>query len=230
MPELRALMSRWLMKAKRNKSPDVDQIWAELIKAGDRTIRSEIQKHINLIWNKEELPEERKESVDVPICKKNYKRGCSNYAGKWLLSATYKILSNILPSWLTPYTKEIIGDHQWGFWWNGSTTDHTFCIHQIVETKWEYNKAVYQLFIDFKEAYDSFRREVLCNILIEFGMPMKPVRLTTMHLNETYSRDWVGKHLLDMFPIMNGLKQGENLLPLLFSVPLEYAIRSIQVN
>jgi len=39
----------------------------------------------------------------------------SNYTGKLLLSATYKILSNILPSWLTPYAKEIIGDHQWGF-------------------------------------------------------------------------------------------------------------------
>ena len=39
-----------------NKSPDVDHIRAELIKAGDRTIRSEIHKHINSIWNKEELP------------------------------------------------------------------------------------------------------------------------------------------------------------------------------
>jgi hypothetical protein len=82
MSEPSALMSRWLLKTKRNKSPDVDQIQAELIKAGDRTIRSEIQKHINSIWNKEELPEERKESVDVPICKKSYKRDCSNYAGK----------------------------------------------------------------------------------------------------------------------------------------------------
>ena len=82
MPEPRALMSRWLLKAKRNKSLNVDQIRAELIKAGDRTIRSEIQKHIDSILNKEELPEERKESVDVPICKKNYKRDCSSYAGK----------------------------------------------------------------------------------------------------------------------------------------------------
>ena len=34
----------------------------------------------------------------------------------------------------------------------------------------------------------------------------------------------------DMFPIMNGLKQGEKLLPLLLSFILEYAIRSIQLN
>ena len=32
-----------------------------------------------------------------------------------------------------------------------------------------------------------------------------------MYLNETYSRDWVGKHLSDMFPIKNGLKQGDDL-------------------
>ena len=38
----------------------------------------------------------------------------------------------------------------------------------INKLKWEYNEAVNQLFIDFKKAYDSVRREVLYNILIEF--------------------------------------------------------------
>jgi hypothetical protein len=70
-----------------------------------------------------------------------------------------------------------------------STIDHTFCIHQIREKKWEYNKAVHPLFIDFKEAYDSFRWEVLYNILFEFGILMKQVRRIKISLNETYSRD-----------------------------------------
>jgi hypothetical protein len=39
--------------------------------------------------------------------------------------------------------------------------------------KREYNETVHQLFIDFKKAYDSVRREVLYNILIEFGIPKK---------------------------------------------------------
>ena len=54
-------------------------------------------------------------------------------------------------------------------------TDQIFGICHILEKKWEYNEAVHQLFIDFKKAYDSIRREVLYNILIEFGIPMKLV-------------------------------------------------------
>jgi len=89
---------------------------------------------------------------------------------------------------------------------------------------------VHQLFIDFKKAYDSVRREVLYNILIEFLIPMKLVRLIKMCLTETYSRVRVGKNLSDMFRFRNGLKQGDVLSPLLFNFALEYAIRRVQVN
>ncbi|KAJ4433986.1 hypothetical protein ANN_16305 [Periplaneta americana] len=67
--------------------------------------------------------------------------------------------------------------------------------------KWEYMGTVYQLFIDFKKAYDSVKREVLFNILIEFGIPKKLVRLIKVCLSETYSR-----------------------------VRIEYAIRKVQDN
>jgi hypothetical protein len=64
---------------------------------------------------------------------------------------------------------KLFGDHQCGFWLNRSTTYQIFCIHQILEKKWEYDETVHQPFIDFKKTYDSVRREVLFNILIEFG-------------------------------------------------------------
>jgi hypothetical protein len=104
------------------------------------------------------------------------------------------------------------------------------CISQILETKWKYNETIHQLFIDFKKAYDSVRREVLYTILIEFRIRMKLVRLIKMCLNETYSNVRIGKHLSESFPIQNGLKQGDALSPLLFNSALEYAMRKVQEN
>jgi len=134
---------------------------------------------INLlfVWNKEELPDEWKESIIVPIYKKRDKTDCSNCRGLSLLSTTYKFLSNILLSRLTPYAEESIGDHQCGFGRNRSTADRVLCICQILGRKWENNEAVHQLFTDFKKAYNSVRKEVLYQVLTEFGNPTKLVRL-----------------------------------------------------
>jgi hypothetical protein len=124
-------------------------------------LRYEIHKLIMLICNKEEFPHKRKESIIVPIHKKDDKTDCSNYRGISLLSTSYKILSNILLSRLIPYADEISVDRQCGFRRNRSTTDQIFYIRQILEEKWKYNGIVHQLFIDFKKAYASIRREVL---------------------------------------------------------------------
>jgi Mg2+/citrate symporter len=50
-----------------------------------------------------------------------------------LLPTTYKVLLNILPSELTPYVKKITGVYHCEFRRNVSTTDHIYCIRQILE-------------------------------------------------------------------------------------------------
>ena len=96
-------------KLTSHKLPSIDQIPAEVIKAGVKTICSEIHKLIISIWNKEALPEEWKASIIVPIYRKGNKTDCSNYRGISLLPTMYKM------SRLTPIAEEIIGDHHCGF-------------------------------------------------------------------------------------------------------------------
>jgi hypothetical protein len=70
----------------------------------------------------------------------------------------------------------------------------------------------------------------LYNILTEFGIPKKLVRIIKICLTETYSRLQVGNNLSDMFPIKSGVKQEDALLPLLLNFSLKYAIRRVLVN
>jgi len=95
---------------------------------------------------------------------------------------------------------------------------------------WEENETVHQLLLDYKKTHDSLTREALYNILIQFGITTNLVRLIQIRLNETYTSVRVGTHVSDMFPVKNGLKQGDALSPLLFNFVLDHTIRRVQVN
>jgi hypothetical protein len=69
--------------------------------------------------------------------------------------------------------------------------------------------------------------EVLYNILTEFSIPVKPVTLIRMSLNETYSKICIGERVSDASSVQNSLKGGGNLSPLFFTFSLEYAIRKV---
>jgi hypothetical protein len=132
--------------------------------------------------------------------------------GFWLqLSCDFTAITVIQNS-IQYHSLKVKSIHIWSYWgssvWfrcNRWTADQIFCIHQILEKKWEYNETVHQLFLDLKKAYDLVRREVLYSILIEFGVPMKLLRPIKMCLNEMYNKVRIGKHLFDNCFIQNGL-------------------------
>jgi hypothetical protein len=225
VPEPSVLFELAIQKLKSLTSTSIDQIPSEMVKARGKTIRPEIHKIIILFRIRRNcLRIGRRRSL--PMYNKGDKTDGSNYTGISLLSTTY--VNKILLS-------SLCRGNYWGssVWIstqnNRSTTDQIFRIRQILEKKWEYNEAVHRLFIDFKKAYDLVRGEVLYYILIEFGIPMKLVRLITMVQKEIYSTVQVGKHLSDMFPVRNGLKQ-DVLTAMLFNFYLGYAISRVQVN
>ncbi|KAJ4434450.1 hypothetical protein ANN_23012 [Periplaneta americana] len=148
----------------------------------------------------------------------------SLYAVMWLVDEPREFNLPTLPQRRIAYVPEKLPTKY------GVHSEKYLPIRTIMEKKWEYKGTVHQLFIDLKKAYDSVKRHVLYDILIEFGIPKKLVRLIKMCLSETYSRVRIGQFLSDAFPIHCGLKQGDPLSLLLFNFALEYAIRKVQDN
>jgi len=86
---------------------------------------------------------------------------------------------------------------------------------------------MHELFMGFKKVYDSFRREGLYNIIFDFGIPVKLVRLIKCIWMET-TRVRVGKILSDLCHIKNGLKEEDILSLLLFNFVSQYAIQRVR--
>jgi hypothetical protein len=110
----------------------------ELIQAGGEILLSVVHKLFKAIWNKEEFPDQWLESIIVPIHKKGDRTDYNSNYHEISLLTSYKILLNILLSWLSPY---ILIDE--------ITGDKIFCICRILERKCEYTETVHQLFIEF---------------------------------------------------------------------------------
>jgi hypothetical protein len=183
--------------------PDSDQIPAEKIQAGGETLLSAIHKLINSIWNKEELPDQWKESINLSVHKKSDKTDCntSNYGGISLLPISYTILSNIFLSWLSSSQMKLLG---------------------IISVDFDITD---QLLIRFSASSDTgekmgVRDSKSAIYILQFSEEGSIVQyshrvwgthetswLIKMCLNETYSKVCIGKHLSDSFLIQSGLNK-----------------------
>jgi hypothetical protein len=69
-------------------------------------------------------------------------------------------------------------------------TNIDFDINDQILSTWQifYERHEYKLSVDFEKAYDSFKRKVVHNILIKFGIHMKLVWLSKIYLNESSYR------------------------------------------
>ena len=167
---------RAIKALKNHKTPGLDNIPAALLKYGGEALKYEVWEIIQIIWRCEEMPGAWDTGNIIPVHKKGDKTICNNYRGITRLPTCYKVLALIIKEKLEPYIEEVIGDYQCGFRRGRSTIDHIFTIRQLMEKYWEYNKEMWQLLIDFKQAYDSVHRESLWNIMAEMRIPNKLIK------------------------------------------------------
>ena len=144
----------------------------------------------------------------------------SNFRPITVLSCFGKLFTAILNERLTVFFEEyfIIHSNQSGFRKKFSTIDNIFILHVLFDLLKKKRKKFYCIFIDFAKAFDTVWRSGLwCKLLVNYVNGKMYKVILNMYKN-IKSRVVFDKQVSDYLPCTTGVRQGENLSPLLFSL------------
>lgn len=74
------------------------------------------------------------------------------------------------------------------FWKGKSTSVDIFIVRLMMEKYYKFDKDLYMIFIDFKQAYDSINKNQLWIVLEDFGFPSKLVSLIKNYNLNTFCK------------------------------------------
>jgi sorting nexin-29 len=121
---------------------------------------------------------------------------------------------------MEPYVEEIFGEYQSGFRQGQSTIDQICSSRIIIQKVYEYNVDIHQPYVDYKQAYDSINKAQLIEIMKDFGVPDKLVRLVKMTLESTNNKVKVQGKMSPSFQTAAGFRHGDSLSTLLFNLSM----------
>ena len=123
------------------------------------------------ILETQQLPQDRKRSVFIPIPKKGNAKECSHYHTIALTSHTSKVMLKILQTRLLRYVSHEFPDVQAGFRKGRGTRDQIANIYWIIKKVREFQKNIYLCFIDYAKVFDCVDDNKLWKIFQEMGIP-----------------------------------------------------------
>ena len=212
-----------IKRMKNNKSPGVDLIVNECLKNSSDSLIKMITKLFSLVFETGIIPTEWTIGIIRPIYKKKGSiNDPDNYRGITLLSCIGKLFTSIINERLNKYLNDnnLIGEEQAGFRENYSTTDHIFVLHSILDLYLSQNKRIYCAFIDYKKAFDSIDRTSLWQKLFQNGVRGKVFRVIRNMYANLKSCVMNNNETSKFFKCNIGVRQGENLSPILFALYL----------
>ena len=178
-------------------------------------------KLFNRVLDSGSIPEEWMKGLILPIYKgKGNRDSCDNYRGITLLSCMGKLFTSILNRRLTSFLEKnkLLSENQAGFRGNHSTIDHAFVLKVLVDVFCSLKQKLFCAFIDYRKAFDSIWRKALWYKLIKEGINGKVFNVIFNMYKNIQSCVLVNRKKSDFFGSFQGVRQGENLSPVLFSL------------
>ena len=205
-------------RLKNGKSPGIDSITAELLKAdADFSAAKKIHQSMKKVWEHEKIPTKWKQGLIIKLAKKggNLKE-CKNSRRITLLSVVSKILGRIIIDRVRNGVDQSLRKEQAGYRRGRGTTDQVFVLRNIVEQVNEWEATLYLDFIDFEKAFDSIHRDSLWIIMRKYGIPEKIVRISNYFMMVSNVQLKIKE---------TGVKQGCNMSGFLFLIVLDWVKR-----
>ena len=217
------------MKLSNNKAPGENKIPIEAFKALVREDRFDIPYEIIVrYWNDPDFHiEEFQHAKLCIILKKGDKRDINNYRGICLLDTCSKIISALIGSRLQTILKQHGMDEQNGFLNHKGCTDGTFSLKQALHTRSSFGLDSWILYIDLIKAFDTVNRKLLFNILKRYGIPPKLIVIIKKLYHNITITSKIGKAKIQL-PSTVGVKQGDNLAPILFLFIIQAAMETLE--
>ena len=205
---------------KSNKSHGPDLVINEFFKVAPDKLKNVIVKFFNIVLNTGIVPSSWTLGVIHPIYKNKGQRGDpNNYRGITILSCFGKLFTCILNKRLGIFIEkyDIIGAEQTGFRKGFSTLDHLFTLYGIIDVLLSKRKRLYCAFLDYEKAFDKINRAFLWQKLLNENVDGKIINVVKNMYSQAKSCVAVDGSLSDIFKVDIGVRQGENLSPVLFS-------------
>ncbi len=209
-----------IKKMKNNKSCGADNMINEYFKHCQPECLHIIVDFFNIVLDTGYIPNEWCLGIIHPIYKnKGSVSDPDNYRGITLLSCTSKLFTACINKRLSIYVEDqILGEEQAGFRGGYSTIDHTFVLQLVIELYQSVHKRVYCAFIDYRKAFDSIDRTLLWKKLLLYGINGKVFDVIRNLYKNAKSCIKKDNLLSDYFLCNIGVRQGDNLSPLLFAL------------
>jgi hypothetical protein len=147
-----------MRKMENNKSPGYDELSIDMIKATGPIGIQWLCQVLRRIWAENRIPEDWRTGLITPVYKRNRKQ-CGNYGEITLLCQTFQIYERILANKMTKEIKGKKAEELHALRAGRVATHLIFGIKQLNEKNWEYGKESLMVFINYKKAFDSVKRE-----------------------------------------------------------------------
>ena len=204
---------------KNGKAAGNDHIKNELLKSLPHTYVSILCRHFNTILDSGIIPTEWGVGTIMPLFKnKGSALDPGNYRGITLLSCISKLFTAILNNRITEFINSDLGLEQAGFRAGHSTMDHVFVLHHVIDFYRQQGKQLYCAFVDYSKAFDLVDRQALWYKLFSHGISGKVLTVIKNIYHGAKSCVRANGALSEFFECSTGVRQGENLSPILFAI------------